>query len=574
MALRVIPTFVLALILSVNLQGQINAPELLCLKGDTLVWNLPSNSCGPFIGVEVYFSEFRNGPYSLLATINDPLQLEYVHIAGGFPTRFYYLRAQYDCPGMFSPSSDTLENRPPLAPFVNFVSVIDNQVHISWENSLSPQTRKYIIYRATAQGTIPIDTVENVNTYIDLNARPNDRVEFYYILAMDFCETKSPFDQLHNTMLPEVTYDSCSRAASIVWNAYNYWPNGVDRYEIQVEIDGAAALIAGETTADQTNFTFLNLQHQKNYCFTIIAVEDSTGNRARSARRCINPFIITPVDLLCLSGVSTLQAGAVEVFWQVNTDADISYMRLLRSTNRTGPFETVLESDQINSSTNRFLDTQANGGRNIYYYVVETKDQCDVITRSGIGANILLRTSLLPGRVNEISFNAHDLDDSQLLQYELLRITDQGPQTIAFPGFSELQVLDRIEGPSTGNTTFCYQLAARYNTICPQSQSPALSNISCVEQNSSIIAPNAFAPEGINRIFKPVILYAESIQSYQLQVFDRWGTCIFETQNTDQGWDGTYNGRPLPLGTYAFVIRATQNNGKKIEEKGTVTLIR
>jgi gliding motility-associated-like protein len=71
-----------------------------------------------------------------------------------------------------------------------------------------------------------------------------------------------------------------------------------------------------------------------------------------------------------------------------------------------------------------------------------------------------------------------------------------------------------------------------------------------------------------------VILYPESIVSYRMSVYDRYGGLLFETEDPDQGWNGRKGSRDLPMGTYAYIIRATQSNGRQLEEKGTITLIR
>jgi gliding motility-associated-like protein len=554
--------------------AQIAPPQLLCLKGDTLIWSLPPNPCGPFEGLEVYFSTQRNGPYTLLTTITDEMLLEFIHNPGAIPDRFYYIRSRYNCPGMFSNPSDTLDNKPPLPPFVNYVSVINGQVHLSWQNSLSPQTRRYIIYRATQQGTVPIDTVENINTYIDPGANPDQQIEYYYILSMDECETKSPFDQLHNTMLPELSYDSCSREAFFSWNAYNFWPAGVGSYEVFLQVDGGAPQLAAIRQPADRSYVFPALQNGRQYCFWTEALEEGSLNRAVSSRRCIQPSIVTPVDLLCLSRINTNAAGRIEVEWQINDQADVVYMRLLRAENANGPFQVIATYGTPLNFTYAYTDSGADSGSRRYYYQLETLDLCGVTTRSDLGASLFLQAELLPGRRNRVYFDSHFLENSDLLDYQLYRINGQNQQPLALltPGTTEY--VDEITGPSTGGTQFCYRLAAIYAKGCPVVPQPSFSNIACVEQNSSIVLPNAFAPDGRNRIFKPVLLYRESIASYEMTIFDRWGAVLFTTLDPDGGWDGTSRGKIVPTGTYVVVVRATQNNGRQLEEKGSVTLLR
>ena len=67
-------------------------------------------------------------------------------------------------------------------------------------------------------------------------------------------------------------------------------------------------------------------------------------------------------------------------------------------------------------------------------------------------------------------------------------------------------------------------------------------------------APNAFSPngDGINDtwVIKGLDTYPESV----LKVYSRSGQVVFQTRATDKLWDGTYNGKPLPIGTYYYLI--------------------
>lgn len=89
--------------------------------------------------------------------------------------------------------------------------------------------------------------------------------------------------------------------------------------------------------------------------------------------------------------------------------------------------------------------------------------------------------------------------------------------------------------------------------------------------------PNAFSPngDGINDYFLPRQLLSKNLTKFHMQVFDRWGQIIFETNRTDgRGWDGTFNDKAQPQGVYVYLIEA-EIDGKQHEDyKGNVTLIR
>jgi hypothetical protein len=46
-------------------EAQVFPPDLLCLSGDTVVWDLPVNNCGPFQAYEIYRAPAFAGPYAL-----------------------------------------------------------------------------------------------------------------------------------------------------------------------------------------------------------------------------------------------------------------------------------------------------------------------------------------------------------------------------------------------------------------------------------------------------------------------------------------------------------------------------
>lgn len=89
-----------------------------------------------------------------------------------------------------------------------------------------------------------------------------------------------------------------------------------------------------------------------------------------------------------------------------------------------------------------------------------------------------------------------------------------------------------------------------------------------------IYVPNAFTPngDGVNDLFR--VRGGAGIQEFLLQIFNRWGELVFETTDIQQGWDGTYRGKPQPPGTYAFYVRAVFTNGEVFEQKGSLHLIR
>jgi gliding motility-associated-like protein len=88
--------------------------------------------------------------------------------------------------------------------------------------------------------------------------------------------------------------------------------------------------------------------------------------------------------------------------------------------------------------------------------------------------------------------------------------------------------------------------------------------------------PTAFTPngDGLNDVFK----LCNSMQYEKLvdfRVLNRWGQTVFEnTSDPKKGWDGTFNGVPLDMGVYNYMIIIGRPDGSNRIFKGEVTLIR
>src|SRR5690606_11924070 len=95
--------------------------------------------------------------------------------------------------------------------------------------------------------------------------------------------------------------------------------------------------------------------------------------------------------------------------------------------------------------------------------------------------------------------------------------------------------------------------------------------------------PNSFTPnnDGENDYFLPRQLLSKSVTKFKMQIFNRWGQKVFETDKTDgRGWDGKFNNTDQPLGVYVYIIEVEMSpegvdHYHGVEKyQGNVTLIR
>ncbi|MEI6577366.1 MAG: gliding motility-associated C-terminal domain-containing protein [Bacteroidota bacterium] len=97
----------------------------------------------------------------------------------------------------------------------------------------------------------------------------------------------------------------------------------------------------------------------------------------------------------------------------------------------------------------------------------------------------------------------------------------------------------------------------------------------------AIYVPNAFTPDfdGLNDFFGPISAFPVSIK---FRVFTRWGEQIFESNDLNILWDGTYRNSPAPCDVYSWILEwdfvyTTHNNtnmGLKGQKQGMVLLLK
>jgi gliding motility-associated-like protein len=95
--------------------------------------------------------------------------------------------------------------------------------------------------------------------------------------------------------------------------------------------------------------------------------------------------------------------------------------------------------------------------------------------------------------------------------------------------------------------------------------------------------PNAFIPSldgpgggyirggEMNAVFYPI---SEGVVARRMQIYNRWGELLFETDDMGLGWDGYYKGKLCPQDVYVYKVYFKYMDGKEENRVGDVTLLR
>ncbi|MEA3478998.1 MAG: gliding motility-associated C-terminal domain-containing protein [Bacteroidota bacterium] len=68
-------------------------------------------------------------------------------------------------------------------------------------------------------------------------------------------------------------------------------------------------------------------------------------------------------------------------------------------------------------------------------------------------------------------------------------------------------------------------------------------------------------------------MYALSMDDVRMDIYNRWGVLVFESHDISRGWDGTYQRRQAPAGTYVYRVDYAVSYSD-FNLTGTVVLVR
>jgi gliding motility-associated-like protein len=102
----------------------------------------------------------------------------------------------------------------------------------------------------------------------------------------------------------------------------------------------------------------------------------------------------------------------------------------------------------------------------------------------------------------------------------------------------------------------------------------SMSNTADAYPKSTLYIPSAFTPDGdgVNDAFGAK---GKNIISLKMKIYNRWGELVYETDQLNDTWDGTYKGNAITnTDVFVYTVNAVSVDGKPLpEENGTVTLV-
>ena len=592
-------SFLLLTFFTESFSQTILAPDLQCVQNDavngniTLSWtNPPANPCGAFVQYTIYASlTGAAGPYNQVAVTN---QAATSYLLTGYlsssPTWYFYMEANYNCAGATVLQSDTVNNLSPITPqIINVDADANDNVVFNWQPSVSPQTHFYIIYYYLpgSGNAVPLDTVYGRfnTTFTDLAGLftdPSTESINFTISAVDSCGKVSSFNTSYQrTIFLTTSSVACQNQINLAWNNYLNWPQSVLRYEIWASRNDSAFALVGATDTNSLVYNYTNFNDGDSICLYIRAVSaaDSTIT-SKSNFVCTRASIVQPPKFNYITNATVGLDNHINLTWLVDTNAELVFFKIQRSANNLtyNPIGQRPAPDPLNLFETYDDSTSIITTDNPYYYEIVAFDSCQTTFPSPYVKTICLKGELFDYYLANLTWNDFELEGATVLRYNLYRNingTYQLLRTFA-PGTNAYS--DSLQQFLDASGIFCYRIEAVYDLNLPlanyqQNLMSSWSNEQCIIHRPIIYIPTAFAPNGVNNVFKPTIIYGDP-QGYNMTIFNRWGGKVFETTDPASGWDGIDHGKEAQVGAYAYLIQFYANDGVKVERKGMVLLVK
>ncbi|MBS1490374.1 MAG: gliding motility-associated C-terminal domain-containing protein [Bacteroidetes bacterium] len=455
-----------------------------------------------------------------------------------------------------SPKIQSFTALPTLpVPVINSLTAVDAA---TLQLNYTPQTN--IEYHAD----IAFNNVTNFQQYKTLYAVNSFTAQSLSLNSSFYCFRMGSYDPCANTN----TYTSpiCSHnfsvtatsgADQLIWASS---PAAISSIQVQRKTGtGSFATVASLPNTAAT-YSDNSVVCKTNYCYELVS-NYAGGATSTSLTKCVDAFLKQiPTGINNISASVNNGNTSVDLVWLPPSGFTSTGYGIYRSQN-SGAYTL-----NDNSSSPQYTDANYSEGN---CYLINYTDNCDNLSAQGTPSCPVLLT----GSINDLN--------EPVLQWKSYKGWLQGVKNYTIQKFNSggqlLQTLNTTDTTWVDNQADPANQVVFYKIIAVPIQggvSNSLSNEIKMVKGVNLFYPTAFNPESkvaaINRTF---IVKGQYISKLELQVFDRWGTLVFYSDQNEP-WDGRKEGINMPDATYVWTAQGTDLAGNTFKKHGTVLLLR
>ncbi len=465
----------------------------------------------------------------------------------------------------------------PIPPQINYLrrvtvlttSSTNGSVQLDWNLSVARDVKQYLIYRKeTSSSTYSLIGFTNgtTKTFTDFGLNTRDLTYDYKMQVLDSCDNVSvDFTTEHTTI--NVTAVGSEEKNLISWTPYVGWE--VDKY--QLFRNGA---LIKTLNNNEFSYTDTNVVCNRKYDYQIKAVELNGLNEiSYSDTSSAIPYKLRLPENKYLARATVVQDKEVLLEWlKTKEKGTVGYRIYKKRKDGINTWQLIHTTSTVNDTS--YVDKDVEVDKYSYAYKVAVLDECGNESLHSNEAHTILLTGFIPKPFqNQLNWTVYKEWQGNVSKYEVYRRVPNGTysSTPLFTGTSsDFAYLDDQLIDSDG-AFYIYKIVA-YEGSGGLNQISESNEITLI-QEPTLYVPTAFTPngDGENDFFD---IKGVHICQFNLQVFDRWGRVVFESNSLDNKWNGKVNDELSPVTVFAYIIKVKSCTGKTIEKAGTVTVIR
>lgn len=448
------------------------------------------------------------------------------------------------------------------------VSIDNNQkLTFSFSPSLAEDVMGYVICKGNP--CVSLDTLWGKdNTYYICNTCDVEQINELAIMSFDSCMNTSLRSDKVNNMVLKVERQECSQNINLSWNEYVNMPSNLNGYEVHLLNNGDISLLYTQNTSAIIDISSYN----GNLEFYVKAIGNDNTFFANSNRVAISQTDTDTLKYMRWQNASVnFDNKSIALQIEVDNSIPVENYKLYRKEDGNEDF--VFVKDIAYTGENiinieDYLNKEACGS--IFYYYLQAPDRCgNTFTNSPICNTFKANVEEINTSTNHITWNSFNLFPIE--RYDIYRY-EQGDISPIKVGESVINSFNDMHGGIVSSSDKLYYYITAIGTDASKT---ANSSHNYLKYETLFFIPNAFDPTDgrITEIssFKPVVSHIRK-ETYLFTIYNKWGTTLFSTNKTEEGWNGEYKGKLCETGVYIYKIRYVNSNGKMETHSGTFML--
>ncbi len=223
--------------------------------------------------------------------------------------------------------------------------------------------------------------------------------------------------------------------------------------------------------------------------------------------------------------------------------------------------------DQTSATDTLYNDIQVAPDNFAYDYRVVAINQCGDSIYSNINTSVLLTGKKIGALSMSFTFSPYLGWNNGVDRYELYRQLEDKSGYVLYKSYT-VPSKDSFEN---GMDNFGQRYRIKAYELSGDRVS--WSNDIILYYEPIIFIPNAFTPNGNGRN-EEFRAECSGGKDFSMKIFSRWGEKLFETNDPKKGWNGTYNGKEVPIGVFVYYIQLKDYKDKIYDFNGTIQLLR